>query len=77
MAGDCHCGAPQAAPGVRVIPIQAMPQRQRWAIARSAGFETVVSLPIRLHERLMGEVDLFYHAQVAPVARPSARCSKR
>ena len=32
----------------------------------NAGFETVVSLPIRLHERLMGEVDLFYHAQVTP-----------
>ncbi len=30
-----------------------------------AGFETIVSIPIRLHERLMGEVDLFFHAQVA------------
>jgi two-component system nitrate/nitrite sensor histidine kinase NarX len=28
-----------------------------------AGFETIVSIPIRLHERLMGEVDLFFHAQ--------------
>ena len=27
---------------------------------------TVVSLPIRLHERTMGEVNLFYNAQVVP-----------
>jgi len=30
-----------------------------------AGYETIVSIPIRLHDRLMGEVDLFYHAQRA------------
>jgi two-component system nitrate/nitrite sensor histidine kinase NarX len=29
-----------------------------------AGFATLVSIPVRLHERLMGEVDLFYHAQI-------------
>ncbi len=31
---------------------------------RVAGFETIVSIPIRLHDRLMGEVDLFFHAQI-------------
>jgi two-component system nitrate/nitrite sensor histidine kinase NarX len=31
-----------------------------------AGFETLVSIPVRLHERVMGEVDLFFHAQVTP-----------
>jgi two-component system, NarL family, nitrate/nitrite sensor histidine kinase NarX len=64
-AGDCHCGMPQAAPGVRVIPIQALPQGSLAHCAR-ADFETVVSLPIRLHERTMGEVNLFYNAQVSP-----------
>jgi two-component system nitrate/nitrite sensor histidine kinase NarX len=29
-----------------------------------AGFETVVNIPVRLHDRLMGEVDLFFHAKV-------------
>jgi len=29
-----------------------------------AGFETILSVPIRLHDRLMGELDLFYHAQI-------------
>jgi two-component system nitrate/nitrite sensor histidine kinase NarX len=62
-AGDCHCGTPDATAGARVIPIRAMrPARMRHCA--HAGFETVVSLPIRLHERLMGEVDLFFHARV-------------
>ena len=63
MAGDCHCGSPQAPPGARVIPIRAM-QPARMGHCAQAGFETVVSVPIRLHERLMGEVDLFFHAQI-------------
>jgi two-component system, NarL family, nitrate/nitrite sensor histidine kinase NarX len=65
MAGDCHCGVPQAAPGVRVIPIQTLPPGSLAHCAR-ADFETVVALPIRLHERTMGELNLFYNAQVAP-----------
>ena len=31
----------------------------------NAGFKTVISIPICLHEHLMGEVDLFFHAKVA------------
>jgi two-component system nitrate/nitrite sensor histidine kinase NarX len=65
VAGDCHCGVPQAAPGVRVIPIHALPKDSMQHCAR-ADFETVVSLPIRLHERTMGELNLFYNAQVSP-----------
>ncbi|MGL6111051.1 MAG: type IV pili methyl-accepting chemotaxis transducer N-terminal domain-containing protein [Rubrivivax sp.] len=64
-AGDCHCGAPQAGAGVRVIPIQSLPQGSLKHCAR-ADFETVVSLPIRLHERTMGELNLFFNAQVSP-----------
>ena len=63
MAGDCHCGAVDAPPGARVIPIRAMEPARMGHCAR-AGFETVVSVPIRLHDRLMGEIDLFFHAQV-------------
>ncbi len=65
MVGECHCGVPQAEAGVRVIPIRALPQSNLMHCAR-ADFETVVSLPIRLHERTMGEVNLFYNAQVVP-----------
>jgi two-component system nitrate/nitrite sensor histidine kinase NarX len=33
---------------------------------RAAGFRRSISLPIRLKDRLMGEVDLFYHAEFEP-----------
>jgi two-component system nitrate/nitrite sensor histidine kinase NarX len=62
-AGDCHCGSPLVSPGARVIPIRTM-QPVRMQHCAQAGFETVVSVPIRLHERLMGEVDLFFHARM-------------
>jgi len=64
-AGDCHCGIPSAAPGVRVIPIHTLPRGSMEHCAR-ADFETVVALPIRQHERDMGELDLFYNAQITP-----------
>ncbi len=61
-AGDCHCGSPGAGTTLRVIPIRdANPARMPHCA--QAGFETIVSIPIRLHDRLMGEVDLFFHAQ--------------
>lgn len=62
-AGDCHCGSAPASSGARVISIHAM-QPVRMRHCAQAGFETVVSIPIRLHERLMGEVDLFFHARI-------------
>ena len=62
-AGDCHCGLPNSPPGARVIPIRDM-QPPRMFHCTRAGFETIVSVPIRLHDRLMGELDLFYHAQI-------------
>ena len=61
-AGDCFCGASTAAADVRIIPIQHL-QPAGMHYCRDAGFETVVSLPIVQHERLMGEVDLFFHHQ--------------
>lgn len=64
-AGDCHCVTPAAAPGVRVIPIRSLPRGGMGHCAR-ADFETVVALPIRLHDRDMGELNLFYNAQVTP-----------
>jgi len=63
--GDCHCGAAKAEPGLNVIPIRNIAGSSLQHCAR-AGFETLVTLPVRLHERLMGEVDLFFHARVSP-----------
>lgn len=63
VAGDCHCGVPNAPAGARVIPIRDM-RPPRMLHCTRAGFQTIVSVPIRLHDRLMGELDLFYHAQI-------------
>ena len=63
--GNCLCGQPQAQASTRVIPIRAHPGGP--ALDRpceKAGFESILSLPLRLHERLVGEVDLFYRSAI-------------
>jgi two-component system nitrate/nitrite sensor histidine kinase NarX len=61
-AGSCHCGSPGAPPQLRVIPIKSSARPAALHCAQ-AGFETLVSIPIVLHERVLGEVDLFFHHQ--------------
>ncbi|MEO8752742.1 MAG: type IV pili methyl-accepting chemotaxis transducer N-terminal domain-containing protein [Casimicrobiaceae bacterium] len=62
-AGECHCGDLTEPYAVRVIPIAGM-HNTGIPHCANAGFATLVSIPIRLHDRLMGEVDLFFHADV-------------
>lgn len=62
-AGECHCGTIPAPHTVRVLPVAQMP-RASMAHCANAGFATMVSVPIRLHDRVMGEVTLFFHAHV-------------
>lgn len=64
-AGDCHCGAAVVGARLSVIPIRDMPSTSLNHCAK-AGFETLVTIPVRLHEHVMGEVDLFYHARTSP-----------
>jgi two-component system nitrate/nitrite sensor histidine kinase NarX len=63
--GECHCGAVSAEPGLRVVPLHADAESSRLSCVK-AGFKTVINVPVRLHERLMGEVDLFFNARVDP-----------
>ena len=49
--------------GVRVIPINTLARDAASSRCREAGFQTAVSIPVVQHERLMGEVDLFFHKQ--------------
>ena len=66
--GDCDCGAgPGAGPGLRVIPIHALGDA-RGRLCAQAGFGSLVNIPVRLHDRVMGEVDLFFHARTEPSA---------
>jgi two-component system, NarL family, nitrate/nitrite sensor histidine kinase NarX len=63
--GDCYCGSATIDSGFRIIPIRdesSAPLKH----CLKAGFETVITLPVRLHRHLMGEVDLFYHARITP-----------
>jgi two-component system nitrate/nitrite sensor histidine kinase NarX len=63
--GDCDCGSTTGTGDLRVIPIHALGD-PRDRLCGKAGFETLVNIPVRLHDRLMGEVDLFFHAKVVP-----------
>jgi two-component system nitrate/nitrite sensor histidine kinase NarX len=63
--GDCFCGSTTLDSDFRIIPIRdesSAPMQHCF----KAGFETVITLPVRLHQHLMGEVDLFYHARISP-----------
>ncbi|MBW9107129.1 type IV pili methyl-accepting chemotaxis transducer N-terminal domain-containing protein [Paraburkholderia phenoliruptrix] len=59
--GDCHCGQPLARADTRVIPIrvegEGMPRD-----CGQAGFTEIVSVPVQLQDRMIGEMDLFYRA---------------
>jgi len=63
--GDCDCGSSAETTNLRVIPIHALGDPKD-RLCGKAGFETLVNIPVCLHERLMGEVDLFFHAKVSP-----------
>ena len=58
--GDCFCGQPQGLAVTRVIPIQVEGPSALLGHCARAGYETVISVPVRLQERLVGELNLFY-----------------
>ncbi|MCX7265597.1 MAG: type IV pili methyl-accepting chemotaxis transducer N-terminal domain-containing protein [Burkholderiales bacterium] len=64
-AGDCHCGNMTPGHAFRVIPIHESFHAPHQHCVK-AGFSTVLNLPIRIHDRVIGEVDLFFHALVSP-----------
>jgi len=57
--GQCHCGQAASTAGTRVIPIHASTPRTLGHCHR-IGYGSVVSVPVRLQEKVLGEVDLFY-----------------
>jgi len=56
--GRCHCGQRTASAGTRVIDIHALDRG--WGHCSRAGFETLLTVPVRLHQRVLGEIDLFF-----------------
>lgn len=64
LAGACACGNLKPDARTRVIPIHthdAAPIRH----CAKVGYQNVVSVPVRLQQRLMGEIDLFFRGEVA------------
>jgi two-component system nitrate/nitrite sensor histidine kinase NarX len=63
--GACLCGQKQGQAATRVIPIRAVGRPELLGHCERAGYETVISVPVRLHERIVGEVNLFYREATA------------
>lgn len=63
-AGDCLCGASQAGDAARVIVIAQLPADDQPPCGSSA-WATVTAVPVHAQGRLIGEFDLFYHAEAA------------
>ncbi len=66
-AGTCFCGTHVPAADARriaVVDVRAAGIKH----CANAGYGSIVSLPVHLHEHRMGEVDLFFHANVDPGA---------
>ncbi len=65
LAGICGCGQTQESAGMRVIPISPVDDGStQLSHCRDAGYATVVSIPIQLQHRLLGEVNLFYRTSM-------------
>ncbi len=67
--GDCFCGQPKAQAETQLVALQdwrGSASRRVGRVdagqCRRAGFACVLSVPVRLHERMVGEVDLFFRA---------------
>lgn len=63
LADACACGNLRLDAGTRVIPILSHDEAPVRHCAR-AGYESVVSVPIRLQQRLLGEFNLFFRAPI-------------
>ncbi|MEO8124109.1 MAG: type IV pili methyl-accepting chemotaxis transducer N-terminal domain-containing protein [Burkholderiales bacterium] len=61
-ADTCCCGVPDESAQLRVIPIRSEAPALRHCTR--FGFATLVTVPVRLHARTMGEVDLFFHSEL-------------
>lgn len=63
VAGACDCGSLGPGSGIRVIPIASSQESAARPCAR-AGYASVVSVPVLLQQRLLGELNLFFYCDV-------------
>ncbi|MFH7043421.1 type IV pili methyl-accepting chemotaxis transducer N-terminal domain-containing protein [Paucibacter sp. JuS9] len=61
--GDCACGnATPGAPGARVITIRSL-ETPKLRHCEAAGYQSIISVPMRTGSRLLGEVELFFYSE--------------
>ena len=66
--GECFCGQSRAQAETRLVQLAQLHDwrsqvRMDLRQCRRAGFACVVNVPVRLHERMLGEIDLFFRAE--------------
>ena len=57
-SGHCHCGQSAATAATRVIAVRSADSGL--VNCGRAGFDTLLTVPVSLHHRVLGEIDLFY-----------------
>jgi two-component system nitrate/nitrite sensor histidine kinase NarX len=57
-SGGCHCG--QAAANARTRMVDVKAPSCGWGHCSRAGFQTLLTVPVRLHQRVLGEIDIFF-----------------
>jgi two-component system nitrate/nitrite sensor histidine kinase NarX len=60
--GACLCGKAPAESDTRVIPILLAGGSDALGHCERAGYQTVVAVPVRVRERVVGEISLFYRS---------------
>jgi two-component system nitrate/nitrite sensor histidine kinase NarX len=63
LAGDCVCGRPAGDTRMQVIPIREARPDGSATHCVAAGFEHLLTVPVRLHDRALGEIDLLYRSE--------------
>ena len=63
LAGACACGSLEPDARTRVIPIIGHAASPMRACAR-VGYVNVVSVPVRMQQRILGEIDLFFRTSI-------------
>ena len=64
LAGACACGNVRPDAGIRVIPVLQHEEAPLRHCVR-AGFDYLVSVPVRLQQRVIGEIDLFFRSSIS------------
>ena len=64
VAGACACGQPRPDARTRVIPIVSSDVAPLQHCSR-LGYVGMISVPVRMHNKVLGEINLFYKSQVS------------